>query len=335
MTYIDPNTDYIKGLRAISGTSFQKEMEGLLSSNFTFQVIPTKPTGDGGLDGLSHNQTRAYCCYGLELHTGKIEASNIIEKIKNKFGSDLRKLCELKQKKKGTPLEHSENESLSKIIGNGNKIKTINLLCNWFEDHSLIGHFNSLLKEYIKLSQCRFIDSNCEIILSGPVEICTAYTVRHEDILRVSNPTLAALLHELKSQNSTHGIVDEENELDSKFDHLKTTLGISKETVVEKTREEKRNDWLKGLKLMKDLEDNHPDLHRKVDEIRNRVGKEAEAEALGTLNNQPGDIINKYQQRLTDELSRHLIILGQSNIDQIADYSLAWLIGTCKVDWRP
>ena len=31
-----------------------------------FQRIPDKPSGDGGLDGLSHGQECAYCCYGPE-----------------------------------------------------------------------------------------------------------------------------------------------------------------------------------------------------------------------------------------------------------------------------
>ena len=55
-----------------------------------FQTIPSKPHGDAGLDGLSHNGTRGYCCYGLE-HNGFKNNKSRERAIVKKFAGDLRR----------------------------------------------------------------------------------------------------------------------------------------------------------------------------------------------------------------------------------------------------
>lgn len=62
---------YARKLGHLSGDPFEDEIVIALQQTIVgFQRVPDKPHGDGGLDGISHNFTRAYCCYGLELQPG-------------------------------------------------------------------------------------------------------------------------------------------------------------------------------------------------------------------------------------------------------------------------
>ena len=60
-----------------------------------FQRIPDKPSGDGGLDGLSHGQSCGYCCYGPEQEPFKTNRVGLKKDIVEKFRNDLRKLFEV------------------------------------------------------------------------------------------------------------------------------------------------------------------------------------------------------------------------------------------------
>ena len=55
--------DYEKLVGKLEGNAFEEEVCARLQTIFVdFQLIPAKPHGDGGLDGLSHGQERGYCC---------------------------------------------------------------------------------------------------------------------------------------------------------------------------------------------------------------------------------------------------------------------------------
>ena len=107
---------YADLLSKLSGTEFQEAVAALhVKNGVAFQSVPTKPSGDGGLDGTSHGQTVAYCCYGLELAAmpGN-SAAKLATAVVEKFKDDLRKLVELtlvKQK-----LVHCPNEALASIM---------------------------------------------------------------------------------------------------------------------------------------------------------------------------------------------------------------------------
>src|SRR4051812_501335 len=100
--------DYEKLIAKLDGNLFQGEVcQRLQAMIVDFQRIPPKPQGDGGLDGLSHGQERAYCCYGPEQEARKLDTKGLKDAIVNKFSADLRKLFELEFENK--KLKHAVN----------------------------------------------------------------------------------------------------------------------------------------------------------------------------------------------------------------------------------
>ena len=90
--------EYSRALAALEGAEFQAEVTARLATVIIgFQTIPSKPHGDAGLDGLSHNGTRGYCCYGLE-HNGFKNNRSREQAVIKKFAGDLRRLFELETK---------------------------------------------------------------------------------------------------------------------------------------------------------------------------------------------------------------------------------------------
>ena len=61
--------EYARILHGLQESEFQAEVNARMATVIVgFQTIPAKPHGDAGLaglDGLSHNETHAYCCYGV------------------------------------------------------------------------------------------------------------------------------------------------------------------------------------------------------------------------------------------------------------------------------
>ena len=91
-------TEYAKFVGGLEGDAFQDEVCVRLQGHITdFQRIPDKPSGDGGLDGLSHGQECAYCCYGPEQDPVrlKIEAPSLRTPSSRSLALISRKLFEL------------------------------------------------------------------------------------------------------------------------------------------------------------------------------------------------------------------------------------------------
>lgn len=78
--------DYEKQLGRLEGAPFEEEVCARLQSMIVdFQHVVAKPHGDGGLDGLSHGQEHAYCCYGPEQEVRKLDNQGLKEDIVKKF----------------------------------------------------------------------------------------------------------------------------------------------------------------------------------------------------------------------------------------------------------
>jgi hypothetical protein len=64
--------EYARSLSQLTGDPFQQEVCVRLGrAILSFQPVPRKPQGDGGLDGISHDGEHAYCCYGPEYDPAK------------------------------------------------------------------------------------------------------------------------------------------------------------------------------------------------------------------------------------------------------------------------
>src|ERR1051326_1418128 len=129
--------EYANTLALLEGNEFQTEVSTYLGTQIVgFQVVPSKPQGDGGLDGMSHNGERGYCCYGVQ-HDAFKNAKARVNSIVDKFCEDLRRLFELDFDKK--KLVCVENLQLGSILPKDQKLKQIYLIVNWFEDHRILG----------------------------------------------------------------------------------------------------------------------------------------------------------------------------------------------------
>ena len=86
MAFHSNTADYEKLIGSLEGDAFEDEVcSRLLKIFLDFQSIPAKPHGDGGLDGLSHGQKHAYCCYGPEQEVRKLENKGLKDDIVRKF----------------------------------------------------------------------------------------------------------------------------------------------------------------------------------------------------------------------------------------------------------
>src|ERR1700685_314355 len=113
-------TEYEQRLEALSRNEFQDEVSAYLQAVIIdFQVVPSNPQGDAGLDGFSHHGERAYCCYGPE-HNAFKQNKDREDAIVDKFKSDLRRLYELDTD--GKRLVIKENKEIATILPEGRKI---------------------------------------------------------------------------------------------------------------------------------------------------------------------------------------------------------------------
>ena len=167
--------EYSESLAVLSGDDFQDEVSGrLMAVIIDFQPIPSKPQGDAGIDGLSHHGERAYCCYGLEPDAFK-KAKDRERAIIDKFREDLRRIFELDfdQKK----LKHHPNPEMKTILPEGQKIKHIELIVNWFESHRIVGPLSTAAATYAEASQCRYVEKTVTIKIVGPKELAIQHGV--------------------------------------------------------------------------------------------------------------------------------------------------------------
>jgi len=103
-----PSESYAKMLGCLEKDTFEMEVCARLATFISdFQRIPRKPNGDGGLDGLSHGQTTAYCCYGPEQEPFKTNTKGLKDDVIEKFRGDLRKLFELEHQGKANSSRNS------------------------------------------------------------------------------------------------------------------------------------------------------------------------------------------------------------------------------------
>ena len=183
-----------------------------------FQVVPRKPQGDGGLDGLSDGQTTAYCIYGLTQNSIRTKKGNELKNdICKKFRIDMMKLFELETS--GKKIIKKNNSRLRNIHGRSNKIKIIILISNWFEDHGIIGNLNKALDEYLKHSDLNFIEKNCQIKIEGPS--CTAKRLKPNVhfLFELEYPIIVSALSSTITKDRMKEI--DRSDFDDKFDVMK------------------------------------------------------------------------------------------------------------------
>src|ERR1017187_7508122 len=172
-------------LGCLEKDAFETEVCARLAAFISdFQRVPRKPSGDGGMDGLSHGQRTAYCCYGPEQEPFKTNLKGLKGDIVEKFRGDLRKLFELEHDGK-SKLIKKPNVEIPTILASGRKIELVRCVVNWFESHRVIGPLNTSLDKYKGASDCTFVEPTAQLTVWGPHELSMQCAVDDFTLIRI------------------------------------------------------------------------------------------------------------------------------------------------------
>lgn len=318
--------EYSRSLSQLTGDPFQEEVCIRLGRVIlSFQPIPRKPHGDGGLDGLSHDGEQAYCCYGPEYDPAK-KPKDLVDAIVDKFKEDLRKLFELDTN--GTKLVHKENKEIATIVAEGTTIKHIKLIVNWFESHRLVGPINTALKKYRKASACKYVDPTASVVIWGPNEFASAFVVDEDTILRIRHGTL---LREVKTAAEMVNIADPTT-FEAKIAALKKICPAYQAPTIEGMREQFLSDWRMSLAFEQKLDASLPTLHHALEDDRLRVAQQVRHLMISSL--KPHAELARAEQITKDVLADDFRAFGSTLLDSISSGEIARLMGDCLIAWE-
>ena len=317
--------EYSRALAALEGTEFQTEVNARLAAVIIgFQTIPSKPHGDAGLDGLSHNGTRGYCCYGLEHNSFKNNRSR--EKaVVDKFAGDLRRLFELEAK--GVALVHKATPELPTILAQGQQLRHVDLITNWFESHRVIGPLAAKLEEYKKASMCRFVRSDASAVVVGPADLANRYAVDEVTILRARQRVFIKRVHEVARAIN----MGDPKDFDAKIEVLRT-LRPDQLPAVESLAEAWRSSWRTALAFEKELDATAPNLHHSLEEARRLILIGVSELMLSA--EQPWKELQKAEALSRSILKHDFGKLYGPLMPTVSAGEIARLVGECPIGWQ-
>lgn len=319
--------DYEKLVARLEGNAFQEEVCARLQTMFVdFQRIPAKPHGDGGLDGLSHGQERAYCCYGPEQEAKKLDNKGLKDDIVDKFAGDLRKLFELEFESR--KLEDAPNEELATIMGVGRKIKHVYLVVSWFESHRVIGPLNTRFDEYKAASQLRFVDANATVSVWGPRDLAALGEVDEHALFRIQNP---ALIASVEAASAAELVKNGSGDFDAKFDDLKRRRPGSAARI-DGIAQTLRETWAAAIALDNDLSKNSLGLHQVLESVRSSAALSAQVKSMRATD--PYDLIDTMREEVAGQLEQGFGNRFGPLTPRITQGVVAGLIGECPIEWR-
>jgi len=328
-------TRYAQTLGLLKEMAFQEEVCIALQQTFPgFQ--PTQPGGDGGIDGLADNFRTAFCCFGPDLQpTPKLTPKKLVQKIVDKFREDLERILELEWVKKA--YVHKENKLLEGILGPGNlpKIKSIVCIVNCFKNNEIIGALRVAITEFIQISKCRFVESDCVISIWGPKEVATYANISQISLLRIERPGLFTTITGVCDELHPDGIPQEERaEFDAKFDYL-VKVSPERGSTINGARAEYADSWSRHIILNQKLMADFPDLHARFESAR-RIAKKRITSKRMNPTVTPYDLLDASEEILRGSL-RDVVEGGvpDSLLESLASYETGHLLGICPIDWRP
>jgi hypothetical protein len=316
--------EYEQTLASLSGDAFQTEVSVRLGKFIDgFQTVPAYPQGDAGLDAISHYGEKAYCCYGLEhdeFKTPKQREKAIVKKFKG----DLLKLFELD----GENLTFSENKELSTILPKGKKIKHVELVCNWFNSHQVLGPILTAVQEYVGSSQCRYVEKDVTVRLIGPKQLANQYAVDELTIARVRQRAVV--------ENVEKKAKDKKLEGTEKFDKKMATLRVilpGQDDAIDAVQEEFQRGWRVALAFEEELNDTLPHLHRSFELDRQRITGDVSTLMLGTTH--PWTELPKTKKLALEILEKDFGNIFGALLVDVSSGEIARLIGECRIKWEP
>ena len=289
-----------------------------------FQVVPSKPQGDAGLDGMSHGGERGYCCYGPE-HDSFKTIKTLVNAIVKKFTSDLRRLFELDIEKK--TLVRKTNKELSTILPAGCKLKQIYLVVNWFESHRVLGPILTAVAEYKKVSECRYVDPDATVVVIGPEELANLYSVDSSSLYRVQQRVFVSKV-KLTAQSV---VIDNPKEFESKIQVLRE-IRPDMVAAIEAWSEQLLNNWRMALAFEIELDNTLPMLHQSLEDCRRQIVVRVSELMMSAAEpwSQLGNAHDIALEILNREFGKQHSVL----LPDVSSGEIARLIGECPVGWK-
>ncbi|MCA9610310.1 MAG: hypothetical protein KC619_32165 [Myxococcales bacterium] len=324
--------EFVRLVSLLTGNEFQRQVCRMLADAYVdFQTVPVEG-GDGGLDGLSHGLTHAYCCYGPD-HTGKAALDKDLRNaIVKKFRSDLRRIFEVATK--NSKLIDKPNPEIKEVLEGVSKIRAIRLVCNVFKDKSLIRRLNAEFQKCMTASALRYVAADCGLAIWGPKELANNVPLSESALFRAKHPEVCNVIDSSRAATDDPGTVDEEV-FDAKFDYLARRPALAgRQKNIERAREGYRAAWTRALTLEQRLAVSVPQLHLRFEGMRAnaRMAANAASLRLGAGLLEPLDAATQDLTARVDEILGAGI--GAEDRDEIARGEVARLIGYCDVEWR-
>lgn len=336
----DHRETYKRVLSQFTGDAFEREVVTALQQTLTgFQRIPRKPDGDGGVDGLCDGHETAYCCYGPETTktpglTDAQHRKQLTDKIVTKFTADLMRIFEVEADGQSAYKE-KPNAALEGILGNSpsTKIKTIKLVCNWFDSTRIIGGIKKHLAKIRKASRCRFVHGKCDFVVWGPEDVASNVVISQHTMVRIEHPGLLLAVEGARAAAVSHEPQDAD-EFDAKFDDLKNRLPSQAAAAVDQIRQDFRWAWSTSIKLDERLATELPALHQAYEAARKSAALDARLASIGS-GEAPAKLIDSSRKRLRERMEQ-LVEGGLTATlsEELATAETGRLIGECPLDWR-
>lgn len=324
-----PSESYAKMLGSLEKDAFETEVCARLAAFISdFQRVPRKPSGDGGMDGLSHGQTTAYCCYGPEQEPFKTNLKGLKDDIVEKFRGDLRKLFELKHDEK-SKLVKKPNVEISTILASGCKIKRVRCVVSWFESHRVIGPLNTSLAKYKVASDCTYVEPTAQLTVWGPHDLSMQCAVDDYTLFRIEHQVLISKVEQAVAAGF---MPPQANDFEAKFDDL-CARKPDRKISIEDLRSYFRSSWGAALTLDNELAATSVRLHRLLEEARIQAAVSARLKSATSLG--PEELIEKMQEIMVERFSE---LFGKEGLGpmtrRVADGEVGRLIGDCPIEWR-
>lgn len=334
MTMTFPSEDvFARMLKGLEGQDFEDQVCAFLRSCVTdFQTVPALPHGDAGLDGHSHSQTTAYCCYGPE-DVSKSNAKKLKSAIVSKFCSDLRRLFEIDTSGAGkaAKLVYRENPEMQTILAPGAKLKVIRLIVSVYDSHQVLSPLNEAFAQYLKASKLRYIDKSATMTIWGPKQLATVGAVDDLTIARLEKRDL--LRRVAAAISSAPPLPAPASDFEAKFLWMESQKMATKQAVA-RMMDTFRKRWSVVVAVENDLSNNSPNLHAALAQAREDAALDADI-ASGTCTS-PQHLLEVMRGRIGERLDQHLGRMFPPDIkNQLVDGELARLLGECPVEWRP
>ncbi len=318
---------YARFLTQLTGDDFQSEVCARLGTAIlSFQEVPRKPHGDGGLDGLSHDYEHAYCCYGPEYDSFK-PAKDLTADIVEKFKSDLRKLFELDLHDR--KIVQVQNKELATILPSGTTLKHIKLIVNWFESHRILAPIATAFKKYREASTCRYVDPSASVVVWGPKELAARYAV---DEITIFRSRQAGFLKGLQSA-AERVAIENPSDFDAKMNSLGKICPAHQAPGIARLRQQFLSDWRMALAFEQELDGTLPTLHKALEDDRRRILQRVVQ--LMIASDRPWAELGRAQDIAADVLAPDFKgAYGPAVLDTISSGEVARLIGECPIGWE-